>query len=53
MKKRKKRIPDLLKAVRKGNREAEFELYGPGFHSKTKIVKSKKIYSRKTKFKND
>lgn len=38
---------DLLKAVRKGNRDAEFEMYGPGFHSKCKIVKSKKEYNRK------
>jgi hypothetical protein len=44
-------IPNELKAVRRGNREAEFEIFGPGFHSKTKIKKSKKLYSRKIKHK--
>ena len=45
------KISKELKAVRKGNREAEFEIFGPGFHSKTKIKKSKKLYSRKIKHK--
>jgi hypothetical protein len=44
-------ISNELKAVRRGNREAEFEIFGPGFHSKTKIKKSKKLYSRKIKHK--
>jgi hypothetical protein len=39
-------VSDELKAVRRGNREAEFEIFGPGFHSNTKIKKSKKLYSR-------
>ena len=45
------KISNELKAVRRGNREAEFEIFGPGFHSKTKIKKSKKSYSRKIKHK--
>lgn len=44
-------ISNELKAVRRGNREAEFEIFGPGFHSKTKIKKSNKLYSRKVKHK--
>jgi hypothetical protein len=44
-------ISNELKAVRRGNREAEFEIFGPGFQSKTKIKKSKKLYSRKIKHK--
>jgi hypothetical protein len=42
-------LEDYIKANRKGNREAEMELLGPGFHSNTKIHKSKKLYSRKEK----
>ena len=42
-------LDDYIKAVKKGNREAEMELLGPGFHSNTKIHKSKKLYSRKEK----
>jgi hypothetical protein len=45
------KISKELKAVRKGNREADFEIFGPGFHSKTKIKKSKKTYTRKIKHK--
>lgn len=44
-------VSDELKAVRRGDREAEFEIFGPGFHSNTKIKKSKKLYSRKIKHK--
>ena len=42
-------LEDYIKANRKGNREAEMELLGPGFHSKNKIHKSEKIYTRKEK----
>ena len=54
MKKKKKNkssitLDDYIKAVKKGNREAEMELLGPGFHSNTKIHRSKKLYSRKEK----
>ena len=41
------KIPDQLKAVRRGNREADFEIFGPGFHSKHTVVKSKKAYNRR------
>lgn len=39
-------IPDIIKATRKGNREAQFEIFGPGFHTFHKVVKSKKVYNR-------
>ena len=42
---------DAVKAMRRGNREAEQELLGPGFHSHNKVHKSEKIYSRKIKHK--
>ena len=44
---------DIIKAMHKGNREAERELLGDGFHSKHRVHKSKKTYTRKTKHKND
>ena len=54
MKKFKKRMLkptnlDAIKAMRRGGREAEMELLGPGFHSHNKIHKSDKIYTRKKK----
>jgi hypothetical protein len=42
---------DAIKAMRRGGREAEMELLGPGFHSHSKIHKSDKIYTRKRKHK--
>lgn len=56
MKKLKKKIMklstlDAIKAIRRGGREAEMELLGPGFHSHNKVHKSEKIYSRKKKHK--
>lgn len=42
---------DAIKAMRRGGREAEMELLGPGFHSHNKIHKSDKIYTRKKKHK--
>ena len=42
---------DAIKAMRRGGREAEMELLGPGFHSHNKIYKSDKIYTRKKKHK--
>ena len=42
---------DSIKAMRRGGREAEMELLGPGFHSHNKIHKSKKTYTRKKKHK--
>ena len=58
MKKVKRRIAkattmDAIKAMRRGGREAERELLGPGFHSSNKIHKSKKTYTRKAKHKRD
>lgn len=56
MKKLKKKILkpstlDAIKAMRRGGREAEMELLGPGFHSVDKPHKSKIIYTRKKKHK--
>lgn len=42
-------LEDLVKASRRGQREAEMETMGPGFHSTTRIKRSKKTYSRKQK----
>ena len=56
MKKKKKKQPinlDALKAMRRGNRESEQELLGPGFHASNRVHRSKKTYTRKTKHKQD
>lgn len=50
--KRNKKVPIELLAARKANREIEYFLYGAGFHSRTKIKKSQKIYNRKRKHPN-
>lgn len=42
---------DAIKAMRRGSREAEMELLGPGFHSHDRVHKSDKIYTRKKKHK--
>ena len=42
---------DTIKAMRRGGREAEIELLGPGFHSFYRLHKSKKTYTRKQKHK--
>ncbi|MCQ2223682.1 MAG: hypothetical protein MJZ35_07835 [Bacteroidaceae bacterium] len=42
-----------VKAMRKGNREAEMEILGPGFHATTRTHRSKKTYTRKSKHKGD
>ena len=44
---------DAIKAMRRGGREAEMELLGPGFHSHIRIHKSDKIYTRKKKHKKN
>ena len=44
---------DAIKAMRRGSREAEQELLGPGFHSFDRIHRSKKTYTRKTKHKQE
>ena len=56
MKKAKKKILktltlDAIKAMRRGGREAEMELLGPGFHSHNRVYKSEKVYTRKKKHK--
>lgn len=40
-------VDDFMKANRKGSRDAEFEIKGPGFHSNTKSFKNQKKYDRK------
>ena len=42
---------DAIKAMRRGGREAEMELLGPGIHSHNRVHKTEKIYSRKMKHK--
>ena len=42
---------DAIKAMRRGGREAEMELLGPGFHSHNRVYKSEKVYTRKKKHK--
>ena len=44
---------DAIKAMRRGGREAEQEMLGPGFHSFNKLHKSKKTYTRKAKHKQN
>ena len=44
-----KKVPLEILAARKANREIERLLYGNGFHARTKIKKSKKVYCRKKK----
>ena len=46
-------IDDFVKAMKKVNREAEQQLLGPGFHSKDKVHRSKKLYTRKEKHKSN
>jgi hypothetical protein len=59
MKKNKKKKPspqitldDYIKGMKRGNREAEHEMLGPGFHANERVHRSKKIYTRKDKHKN-
>lgn len=44
---------DVVKAMRRGGREAEMELLGPGFHSRNRVHQSKKTYNRKSKHKKE
>ena len=44
---------NAIKAMRRGGREAEMELLGPGFHSHSRVHKSENIYIRKLKHKKD
>ena len=43
---------DAIKAMKRGDREAEHEMLGPGFHSFNRTHRSKKTYTRKVKHKN-
>lgn len=45
-------LSEYIKAAKRGSREAEMEIKGPGFHSMHSVHKSKKTYTRKTKHKN-
>ena len=55
MKRKKKKqvvnLDDVVKAMRRGNREGEQEVLGPGFHATNRVHRSKKTYTRKTKHK--
>lgn len=42
---------DAIKAMRRGEREAQQDLLGPGFHATTRPHRSKKTYIRKAKHK--
>lgn len=44
---------DVIKAMRRGGREAEKELLGAGFHSFHRTHPSQKTYTRKSKHKKD
>ena len=44
-----KKVPLEILAARRANREIERLLQGDGFHARTRIKKSKKVYSRKRK----
>ena len=50
-KKPKSRLDDVIKAMRRGNREGEQEVLGPGFHTTNRVHRSKKTYTRKLKHK--
>ncbi len=52
-KKEKSRLDDVIKAMRRGNREGQQEVLGPGFHSSNRIHRSKKTYTRKAKHKSN
>ena len=51
-KKPKSRLDDVIKAMRRGNREGEQEVLGPGFHATNRVHRSKKTYTRKLKHKD-
>jgi hypothetical protein len=51
--KQKSRLDDVIKAMRRGNREGQQEVLGPGFHATNRVHRSKKTYTRKLKHKNN
>lgn len=44
-------LDEYVKAAKRGSREGEQELLGPGFHSVHRIHRSQKTYTRKQKHK--
>lgn len=42
-------LDEYIRADRKSRREQEMETMGPGFHSKNRVHRSKKTYTRKEK----
>lgn len=44
---------DIIKAMKRGERESEQDLLGPGFHSHNRIHRSAKSFSRKRKHKGN
>lgn len=46
-------LEDYVKAMRKGSRQAEQVLLGPGFHAIHHVHASVKTYNRKRKHKQD
>ena len=52
-KNKKSRLDDVIKAMRRGNREGQQEGLGPGFHATNRVHRSKKTYTRKQKHKNN
>ena len=44
---------DAIKAMKRGEREAEQQRLGPGFHSFSRTHRSKKTYTRKQKHKSN
>jgi len=49
--KQQSRLDDVIKAMRRGNREGEQQVLGPGFHATNRVHRSKKAYTRKLKHK--
>ena len=51
-KNQKSRLDDVIKAMRRGNREGQQELLGPGFHATNRVHRSKKTDTRKQQHKS-
>ena len=47
------RLDDVINDLRRGNREGQQEVLGPGFHATNRVHRSKKTYTRKQKHKSD
>ena len=46
-------VEDYIKAAKRGQREAEMEQLGPGFHSSDRTHRSRKTYTRKQKHRDE